>query len=139
MKKSLHSFLDLLEREYISTEIRKSIYKSKKDKKYFSKVLYNKEIKIRNISKKLGMVSIFEDDTRYMEIFKKIANFGKMPKLTNICKKDYYMFYSQKTSFIMKGEIVKIVEYSPERNIVEVSKEEGDNEVVNANNLQKIF
>lgn len=139
MNNSLHSFLSLLEKEYISTEIRKTIYKSAKDKKYFNKVMFNKRIKIDNISKRLGIKSIFEDDTRYMEIFKKIANFGKMPKLTNICKKDFYMFYSQKTKFIFEGQMVKIIEYLPERNIAEISKEEGENTLINAENLQKLF
>lgn len=58
---SIYQLFERLQIEYIVAELRKKIYPRAKDKDYYKKIMAFKEEKVRDISKRNNLPSIFND------------------------------------------------------------------------------
>lgn len=59
---SLFDYLTILQKEYVQIELRKRIYTRDKDKEFFTRVLKHKGDKIKDISSRNNLYSIFDID-----------------------------------------------------------------------------
>jgi len=89
---SILKFFEVLQREYYIAEIRKKIYPSPKDKKYYKKVMDFKKQKIEDIALKNNLDSIFNNDEEKRNYILQIYPVIGLPKfeLTNDDIINYY-------------------------------------------------
>lgn len=75
---SLFDFLECLQLEYITAELRSKIYPSSNDKKYYRKVMRYKREKIEDIAQRNDLPTIFSSkDGKANEMYKQVyAKFG---------------------------------------------------------------
>lgn len=69
---TLSEFLIQLQLEYIVVELRRKIYTRIKDKKYYEKVMNYKAMKIKDISERNSLQSIFTNNEVKKKLYKKI-------------------------------------------------------------------
>jgi len=66
---SLYDFLQALQLEYVSAELRSKIYTSNSDKRYYKRVMSHKKEKIEDISLRNDLNTIFTDDSVKKEVY----------------------------------------------------------------------
>jgi len=107
---SYFEYYDKLQREYLLFELRKKIYPSIKDKKYFEKVLSFKKKKILDLSARNQFPSIFSDEQYknkfYIEFYPKIG----FPNFFYRDENDEEIFKEKDFSFYyLEGSEVKFI------------------------------
>jgi hypothetical protein len=74
---SLYDFMECLQLEYITVELRSKIYPSASDKKYYRKVMGYKMEKIQDIALRNDLPTIFNSEEKKREIYEKTySKFG---------------------------------------------------------------
>ena len=111
MKKTRHlttyEFLDILQVEFVVTELRRKIYTKKKDKTFFTKVLSKKREKIEDISSRNNLPSIFDDEYTKELYYSKVYTIFGLPdfhyttdeQVQEYKNKDIYYYYTLGSQF----------------------------------------
>jgi len=74
---SLYDFLECLQLEYVTVELRSKIYPSISDKKYYKKVMGYKLEKVEDIALRNDLPTIFNNDEKRREIYEMVyTKFG---------------------------------------------------------------
>jgi len=96
---SYQDYLKVLEKEYLTYLIRSKFYQKEKDLHYFDKVMKEKEKRIKDISLKNRIVTIFSNNERKLTYLKLILPLTNYPKFLynnkegEFRKKDYFNYY----------------------------------------------
>jgi hypothetical protein len=130
---SLDAYFEILQKEYICTLIRKHIYPYKHDTNHFEKVMKKKEAKIRNISEKEGIGSIFNDTKVYIDLYMSIVSNYGFPKFIyneriqpDEVKKKYRFPYSGTLVYVEDKDRVGLTDYFDfDKRVVFVRFDEG--------------
>jgi len=109
-KKSRHlsigEFLDVLQKEYFMCKIRKKIYPSPSDKRFYERVMHQKRETILDISERNHLPSIFEDEGEYKRYEKKVFPFIGLP-LFDLTEQDIQFYYLENTEVrVNDGDVV---------------------------------
>lgn len=99
-----------VQREYLMAELRKKIYPTSKDKKFYQKVMNYKKEKIEDISNRCKLKSIFNDKDMLQEFKAKLFNDIGIPNFLNRDEMEYY--YYKGSEFSYDGEIYELVDVS---------------------------
>lgn len=121
---SILEYFNVLQSEYIYFELRSKIYPAAKDKNYFRKVMEFKESKIRDISGKNNLISIFDSEHKMNDFRKMFFDSNGMPK--RLGKRDWYFYYKIDSDFSYMGEGVKLKKYDIDEKIAIVQLDTGD-------------
>lgn len=112
-------YYDLMQKEYIIAEIRRKIYFSPKDKKYYQKVLDYKKNVIEEISVRNSLNSIFNDEIlmkKYRDMIYPIKGLPRF-ELTLLDKVNYYSLDSDvRVDLNDKSLLGKIVSFNIDEN-----------------------
>lgn len=93
---SRFSFFESLQQEYIVALIRSKIYPSPRDKKYYKeRVMAGKEIKIKEISSRNNLVSIFDDEDSWNEYYNQVVPSWGYPHFSYTGEENFKWQYSE--------------------------------------------
>ena len=106
---SILEYFNVLQSEFIYFELRSKIYPSVKDKDYFRKVMEFKEQKIKDISQKNNLISIFDYEHKLADFRTNFFNEFGNPK--RLGKRDWYFYYKLEADFSYMGEGCKLKKY----------------------------
>lgn len=101
---SVAEYYSVIQQEYLIAEFRKKIYYNPKDKNYYQRVMSHKEDKIRDISGRNHLDSIFTNPDLMTEIRGNLFDRWGRPKF-NMTPQDVQNYYSPGNEFSYKGEI----------------------------------
>lgn len=109
---SIYEFYETLQMEYLVCELRRKIYPRDKDKKYYGKTALHKEKKIKDISERNHLPSIFNDETLKKSLMDRIFGEFGLPKFTyrndeekrELQPKDVYYYYNSGIEVRVKME-----------------------------------
>lgn len=101
---SVAEYYSVIQQEYLIAEFRKKIYYNPKDKNYYQRMMSHKEDKIRDISGRNRLDSIFTNPDLMMEIRGNLFDRWGRPKF-NMTPTDVQNYYSPGNEFSYKGEI----------------------------------
>lgn len=105
---SIIDFLDQLQKEYITADIRSKVSISKNDKEYYRTVMEHKKQKIMDISSRNNLSNIFSDEQSKEILYTSIHKFG----LPNYEYRDSYqktrLLQKDKRNYFNQGSDVKI-------------------------------
>lgn len=109
---SIFEFYEALQMEYLICELRRKIYPRDKDKKYYGKISSFKESKIRDISERNHLPSIFSSEDTRKDISSKIFGEFGLPKFSyrnenerlELQPKDVYYYYNKGVEVRVKLE-----------------------------------
>ena len=109
---STYQYLQILQLEYIVTELRKKIYVKRKDKDFYKRVLEGKRKKIKDICLRNSLPSIFiEDDAKskcYGEVYRPFGypefHYKNDEQIQEFKAKDFYYYYYKGADFKVKDE-----------------------------------
>ncbi len=73
------AYYELLQREYISADVRRKIYFKPSDKKYWKKICDYKKEKISSLSNEFELPSIFNCEETRLRLVKEFRNVGGIP------------------------------------------------------------
>lgn len=79
---SIYDFFVVLQVEWLQADIRHSIYRSEKDKKYWERVREGKEMSIRKIAERNSLPTIFDDPYIKADIEKRVFQTSSYPLFT---------------------------------------------------------
>lgn len=127
MKKSRHlsiyDFLEILQLEYLTAELRKKIYRKDDDIAYYSKVMKFKKQKILDISKRNTLPCIFDNEETKYNMYDKIYNSTGYPKFVYRDEEDRLTNeIKDKRHYYAKGSEVKVSSENNEIIIGEIYK-----------------
>lgn len=107
----MYDFLECLQIEYVSAEVRSKIYPSNSDRKYHRRVMGYKREKIEDISLRNALPTIFNDQDKIKLIYGKVyTNFG-CPSLSYRNNEDRDKFFADDVlNYFSVGSEVKINE-----------------------------
>jgi hypothetical protein len=121
MEKSRHlspyDYLEVLQIEYIITELRRKIYVKRKDKDYYQRVLKGKKTKIEDICNRNSLPCIFSDSDEKKKYYQRVYPIVGFPnffykdkeKEAESVVKDFYYYYHVDTDFrILDGEVTRV-------------------------------
>jgi len=121
---SLYEYLEALQLEFIQTELRRKIYSKAKDKKFWEKVLVKKEAKIKDISSRNGLPSIFNNDAIKAQYRSKIFNETGIPNFFYKNDIDKYEFELKDFKYYFSsGSEVKVITDIGKITIGKISKQ----------------
>lgn len=101
---SVAEYYSVIQREYLIAEFRKKIYYNPKDKNYYHRVMTHKEEKIRDISERNHLDSIFTNPDLMTEIRGSLFDHWGRPKF-EMTTTDVQNYYAPGNEFSYKGEI----------------------------------
>lgn len=101
---SVAEYYSVIQQEYLIAEFRKKIYYNPKDKNYYQRVMSHKEDKIRDISVRNRLESIFTNPDLMTEMRGNLFDCWGRPKF-NMTPTDIQNYYSPGNEFSYKGEI----------------------------------
>ena len=101
---SVAEYYSIIQQEYLIAEFRKKIYYNPKDKNYYQRVMSHKEEKIRDISNRNRLDSIFTNHELMTEMRSKLFDHWGRPKF-NMTETDVQNYYAPGNEFSYKGEI----------------------------------
>lgn len=101
---SVAEYYSVIQQEYLIAEFRKKIYYNPKDKNYYQRVMSHKEDKIRDISVRNHLESIFTNPDLMTEMRGNLFDYWGRPKF-NMTPTDIQNYYSPGNEFSYKGEI----------------------------------
>lgn len=156
MKKSRHlsiyDFLEILQLEYLTAELRKKIYRKEDDVAYYSKVMKYKKQKILDIAKRNTLPSIFDSEETKYTLYDKVYNGKGYPtfvyrdeddRLANEIKdkRHYYarggeVKVSCEENKIIIGEIYKV---NLEKGIIFVKPRGGSKDDVKPHSMENVM
>jgi hypothetical protein len=107
---SIFDYFEQLQIEYVLAELRKKIYPSEKDKAYYTRLMEQKEIKIKDISIRNSLPSLFDSEKVKTAKYKVVYGNGGLPNFhysnptieQQFKEKDVRFYYA-------KGGAVKVV------------------------------
>lgn len=67
---SIYNYLEMLQKEYFIAYLRHKIYHNEADKKYWARVMGFKKDRIRNLSFRNGLPTIFSDSKMHFDLYK---------------------------------------------------------------------
>lgn len=109
---SIHSYLDILQLEYVIFSIRLKLYTRKKDQLYCEKVLLHKKTKIEDISLKNNRDNIFTNKDLYQSIYNRVIVKEGFPKfdLMNYSSIELQQEFENKDwiNYYQKGRDVRV-------------------------------
>lgn len=115
---SLYSYLECLQLEYITCELRKKVYFKKKDKSFYQRTMDRKREKIKDISERNLLQTIFSDDSVRVELYAKIYKDHGFPDFAynnelDIIEfaqkdKDYYYSEGAEVRVLMEDQRIEI-------------------------------
>jgi hypothetical protein len=106
---SLYDFLECLQLEYVTVELRSKIYPSINDKKYYRKVMGYKIDKIVDIASRNTLPTIFNDDDKKREIYYAVYTKFGVPAFAYKDPEDKDKFYEQDLlNYFAVGAEVKV-------------------------------
>ncbi len=129
---SVAEYYSVIQREYLIAEFRKKIYYNPKDKSYYQRVMSHKEGKIRDISERNHLDSIFTNPRLMLEVRKELFDQNGRPTF-EMTPTDIQNYYCVGNEFAYKGEIWildcvnsddTLIIYSPEYKRSEVVKKD---------------
>ena len=137
---STYEYLQVLQLEYVVTELRKKVYIKRKDREFFKRVLVGKEKKIKDICLRNSLPSLFEDeDTKrrcYQEVYGEFGypnfHYKNHEQVEEFRVKDFYYYYSKDSDFKVKfndGIKIGILHSVDEANKVANIKVKGEEEI----------
>lgn len=109
---SIFEFYETLQKEYIVCELRKKIYPRDKDKRYYGKTAEFKESKIKDISERNQLPSIFNSESVKKDITGRVFSEFGMPNFMyrnnaeklELKPKDIYYYYNEGVEVKVKTE-----------------------------------
>lgn len=115
---SLYSYLECLQLEYITCELRKKIYFKKKDKAFYQRTMERKQEKIKDISERNFLSTIFNDDNVKEEMYARVYKEHGFPDfaynsdsdIIEFAQKDKEYYYSENAEVrvLMENEKVEV-------------------------------
>lgn len=94
-KQNIIGYLEALQVEYLISEIRRKIYPSPSDKRFYERVMLRKEDKIKDIATKNTLLSIFNSEIVRNEYIGKLYNVKGLPNFGKYqTKEDIINYYS---------------------------------------------
>jgi len=96
-------YFEKLQIEYFICEIRRKIYPSPVDKRYYKKVMLMKKQKIDDISQRNNLDSIFTNDEVRIDFQKRVYPDVGMPKF-DLTEQDIKYYYLEDTDVRVSGE-----------------------------------
>ena len=148
---SIYDFMEILQLEYLTAELRKKIYYKESDKKYYTKVMKFKKQKIEDIAVRNGLQSIFNDEATKHTMYGKIYNKKGYPTLVYKDEadregneaKDKQQYYTKGSEAkvttdekIIIGEIYKV---NLEKGIIFVKPRGGNKEDVKPHSMENVM
>jgi len=113
---SYYEYLQKLQLEYIVAELRKKIYPSLKDKKYYLKLMESKKNTIEDICERNSLQNIFSDKKIKKEKYSKIYNIISYPNFLYRDKEEQLKFEQKdKAYYYMKDTDFKVSINSEDR------------------------
>lgn len=108
---SLYDFLQCLQLEYVSAELRSKIYPSQNDKRYYKKVMSFKLDKIEDIAQRNGLPTIFNNQEEKQEVYAKTYTSFGLPQFSYKDENDQEKFEeSDLLNYFCEGGEVKILQ-----------------------------
>lgn len=101
---SVAEYYSVIQQEYLIAEFRKKIYYNPKDKNYYHRVMTHKEEKIRDISERNHLDSIFTNPDLMTEIRGSLFDYRGRPKF-DMTPTDVQNYYAPGNEFSYRGEI----------------------------------
>ena len=101
---SVAEYYEIIQKEYLIAEFRKKIYYSPKDKNYYQRVMSHKEEKIRDISERNRLDSIFTSQSMLSDMRNELFDNNGRPKF-DMSETDVQNYYSVGNEFSYMGEI----------------------------------
>ncbi len=113
MKKSRHlsiyDFLEILQLEYLTAELRKKIYRKEDDTAYYTKVMKFKKQKILDIAKRNSLPCLFDSEETKYKMYDKIYNKKGYPSFVYRNEEDQLTNeLKDKRHYYAKGSEVKV-------------------------------
>jgi len=106
---SLFDFLQCLQLEYITAEIRSKILSSNSDKRYYRKVMGYKKEKIQDIALRNGLPTIFSDNSTKQEMYSKVHTNSGCPNFVYRDEEEKQTYhYRDITNYFCVGAEVSI-------------------------------
>jgi hypothetical protein len=81
-KLTIGEFLEKLQKEYVSAEIRSKIYVKTSDKNYWERVMYGKQEKIENISTRNNLATIFDSPEVKKRVYQEVIGDSGLPSFS---------------------------------------------------------
>lgn len=109
---SLVEYLEQLQKEYVYFEFKKKIYPNPEDVQHFQNVMDAKENKIRDISERNRLETIFTSEEKLDFLRRDFFKENGLPK--RLGKRDWYFYYQLNGDFNFNGDVVKLLRYDLE-------------------------
>lgn len=107
---SLYEYLECLQLEYITCELRKKVYFKRKDKSYYSKTMDRKKIKIEDIAERNHLPTIFNDDKIKEGMYSLVYKEHGYPEFIYNSEEDKVEFLEKdKENYYLKGSEVRVL------------------------------
>lgn len=101
---SKSEYFDVIQREYIIADFKRRFYNKTKDKEYYAKVARFKAEKINDIANRNNLISVINDEQKYLEVRKTLINELNQP-LFEMSDIDLLNYYCEGCEFVHEREI----------------------------------
>ena len=147
---TIYKYFEQLQKEYIVIELRKKIYPSLNDQKYYERVMKQKKEKIDDIAERNTLMSIFNDKKTKKYYYSQIYPSFGMPNFLykddehemkyGVLDKKYYYFPGSEVKITIDGEMkvgkIYNVDFNRNKSIVIV---DGENYDVSLDHISRIL
>ncbi|MBV1929555.1 MAG: hypothetical protein KUG81_08615, partial [Gammaproteobacteria bacterium] len=108
---SLYDFLECLQQEYITVEVRSKIYPSVSDKKYYKKVMGYKVEKIDDIASRNELPTIFNNENKRQTMYSEVCTMFGVPNFAYRDEADKEKFFEgDLLNYFSEGAEVRVLQ-----------------------------
>jgi hypothetical protein len=106
---SIYEFLEILQLEYLTVELRRKIYPKQKDKAYYTKVMLHKKQKIQDIAVRNVLPSLFTSPEIKQALYRRLFQEKGLPNFVYRDEKDKQaLHHLDVENYYAKGAEVKV-------------------------------